>query len=404
MKYDVVIVGAGPSGSTAAKNLAEKGKKVLIIDKQKFPRDKPCGGGIPTRVMKQFPYIKEFIDSISYGSYTHSSSLKYTLKFMRKKPFLATVLRNDFDNALLKLALNAGATFLNNNAAKEVTIQNDKVIILLDNNKIIESEIVLGCDGIKSIVAEKTNLCKELNETCTCVVQEQPMSEKQLEKYFTDKKIVHLFIKTQGIAGYGWIFPKKKHINIGMGQFESALDSSKPKKNLKYSYEKYINFLKEKKMLPQDFPVENLKGGLLPVFPLKKTYSERVLLCGDAAGFINSITGEGIYYAMASGEIAANVASDSIDSNDMSSEFLSKYQDIWYNKFGKDLKCLSRFNKMWGTDSEKIVKLMSKDKKFAQLIIGVTGGRISISKYKIVLITRYIYALLKDFFSTKLGI
>ena len=64
MKYDVVIVGAGPSGSTAAKNLAEKGKKVLIIDKQKFPRDKPCGGGIPTRVMKQFPYIKEFIDSV----------------------------------------------------------------------------------------------------------------------------------------------------------------------------------------------------------------------------------------------------------------------------------------------------------------------------------------------------
>ncbi len=401
MKYDVVIVGAGPSGSTAAKNLAENGKKVLIIDKQKFPRDKPCGGAIPTRVMKQFPYVEEFIDSISYGSYTHSSSLKYTLKFVREKPFLATVIRKDFDDGLVKLAVNAGATFLNSKAVKDVTTQKDKVVLLLDDNEKIEAKIVLGCDGMRSIVAEKTNLCKKMDDICISVVQEQPMSTQQLQKYFTDKKIVHLFIKTQGIAGYGWIFPKKKHINIGMGQFESAVDSSKPRPNLKESYKKYIKLLKEKKMLPKDFPIENVKGGTLPVFPLKKTYSDRVLICGDAAGFINSITGEGIYYAMASGEMAANVALESLDSDDMSSEFLSKYQDLWYDKFGKDLKLLGRFNKMWGTDSEKIVRLLSKDLKFAKLIIGITGGRISISRYRIKLIIRYIYVLIKDFFSKK---
>ena len=401
MKYDVVIVGAGPSGSTAAKNLAENGKKVLIIDKQKFPRDKPCGGAIPTRVMKQFPYVEEFIDSISYGSYTHSSSLKYTLKFVREKPFLATVIRKDFDDGLVKLAVNAGATFLNSKAVKDVTTQKDKVVLLLDDNEKIEAKIVLGCDGMRSIVAEKTNLCKKMDDICISVVQEQPMSTQQLQKYFTDKKIVHLFIKTQGIAGYGWIFPKKKHINIGMGQFESAVDSSKPRPNLKESYKKYIKLLKEKKMLPKDFPIENVKGGTLPVFPLKKTYTDRVLICGDAAGFINSITGEGIYYAMASGEMAANVALESLDSDDMSSEFLSKYQDLWYDKFGKDLKLLGRFNKMWGTDSEKIVRLLSKDLKFAKLIIGITGGRISISKYRTKLIIRYIYVLIKDFFSKK---
>jgi len=396
MKYDVVIVGAGPSGSTAAKNLAENGKKVLIIDKQKFPRDKPCGGAIPTRVMKQFPYVEEFIDSISYGSYTHSSSLKYTLKFVREKPFLATVIRKDFDDGLVKLAVNAGAMFLNSKAVKDVTTQKDKVVLLLDDNEKIEAKIVLGCDGMRSIVAEKTNLCKKMDDICISVVQEQPMSIQQLQKYFTDKKIVHLFIKTQGIAGYGWIFPKKKHINIGMGQFESAVDSSKPRPNLKESYKKYIKLLKEKKMLPKDFPIENVKGGTLPVFPLKKTYSDRVLICGDAAGFINSITGEGIYYAMASGEMAANVALESLDSDDMSSEFLSKYQDLWYDKFGKDLKLLGRFNKMWG-----IVRLLSKDLKFAKLIIGITGGRISISRYRTKLIIRYIYVLIKDFFSKK---
>ena len=401
MKYDVVIVGAGPSGSTAAKNLAENGKKVLIIDKQKFPRDKPCGGAIPTRVMKQFPYVEEFIDSISYGSYTHSSSLKYTLKFVRDKPLLATVIRKDFDDGLVKLAVNAGAMFLNSKTVKDVTTQKDKAVLLLDDKEKIEAKIVLGCDGMRSIVAEKTNLCKKMDDICICVVQEQPMSAQQLQKYFTDKKIVHLFIKTQGIAGYGWIFPKKKHINIGMGQFESAVDLSKPRPNLKESYKKYIKLLKEKKMLPKDFPIENVKGGTLPVFPLKKTYSDRVLICGDAAGFVNSITGEGIYYAMASGEMAANVALESLDSDDMSSEFLSKYQDLWYDKFGKDLKLLGRFNKMWGNDSERFVRLLSKDLKFAKLIVGITGGRISISRYRTKIIIRYIYVLIKDFFSKK---
>jgi flavin-dependent dehydrogenase len=77
------------------------------------------------------------------------------------------------------------------------------------------------------------------------------MSAKQLDTYFTEKRLAHLFIKTQGIVGYGWIFPKKKHINIGLGKFESAKDSSKPKINLKESYEKYIELLKDEKILPR---------------------------------------------------------------------------------------------------------------------------------------------------------
>ncbi len=401
MKYDVVIVGAGPAGSTAAKCLAEHKKKVLIIDKEKFPREKPCGGGLPTRVMEQFPYIEEFIDSISYGCSFHSQSQKYSMKLVRDKPLLATVLRKDFDNSLLKLAVNAGATFLDNKTVKDVTVKKDRVIISLDDEKKIEAKIVFGCDGMRSVVAEKTNLCKKMDKICICLVQEQPMTTQQLKKYFTDKKITHLFIKTQGIAGYGWIFPKKKHLNIGMGQFESAVDETKTKLNLKESYTKYIKFLKEKEMIPESFPIKNVKGGTLPIFPLEKTYSDRALICGDAAGFINSITGEGVYYAMASGEIAANVANEAIDSNDVSDEFLSKYQDIWFEKFGKDLKLLGRFNKMWGNDSEKIIRLLSKDIKFAKLIIGITGGRISVTKYKWKLILRYLYVRVKDVFSKK---
>ena len=233
MKYDVVVVGAGPAGSTAAKCLAEKGINVLLIDKSKFPRDKPCGGGLPTRVWKRFPYIEELIDSVSYGSITHSSSLKYKFEFIRDKPLIVTVLRNEFDNGLVKIAVEKGATFFDGKQVTDIMIYDDKTTIQLDDRKKIEAQVVIGCDGIKSIVAEKSELSQKDSKKCIGLLQEKSMTAKQLDTFFTEKRLVHLFIKTQGIAGYGWIFPKKKHINIGMGVFESVLDPSKPKINLK---------------------------------------------------------------------------------------------------------------------------------------------------------------------------
>ena len=399
MKYDVVIVGAGPSGSTAAKCLAEKGVTVLLIDKKKFPRDKPCGGGLPTRVLKRFPYIESLIDSISYGSVTYSSSLEYKFEIKRENPFLATVLREKFDDGLVKIAKDNGASFLSGKAVIDLKIQQDKAIVNLEDGTDVETKIVIGCDGMKGIIAKKSNLCEKVDDICTSVLQEQPMETKQIEKYFTDKRMVHLFIKAQGIAGYGWIFPKKECINIGIGEFESVVNKSKPKIKLKEVYAKYIDVLKEKKLLPNDFKIENLKGSTLPVFPINKTYTNRVLICGDAAGFINPITGEGIYYAMASGEIVADVVAEALEVNDTSERFLSKYQKLWKNDFGKDLELLGRFNKEWGKHTEKFIRLLTRDETFAKLIIGITGGRISFYKYKRKLILRYIYVLLKDFFN-----
>ena len=153
--------------------------------------------------------------------------------------------------------------------------------------------------------------------------------------------------------------------------------------------------------MPKSFTIKNVNGATLPVFPLEKTYTDHVLLCGDAAGFINSITGEGIYYAMVSGEIAAGVAAEALEADDTSEQSLSRYQIRWKDDFGKDLKIIGRFNRRWGTESEKLVRLLSKDEKLAKLIVGVTGGQLSISKYKIKLLLRYIYASIKDLFSKK---
>jgi flavin-dependent dehydrogenase len=298
----------------------------------------------------------------------------------------------------VELAKKKGTELLYNKAVVDVKIKKDKATVVMEDGEEIETEIIIGADGMRSIVAEKTNLREKTDDICTCLMQEQPMEEKQLDKYFSEKRIIHIFIKTQGIAGYGWVFPKKKHVNIGIGEFKTAVDKSKPKTSLKETYEKHIELLKKMKLLPGDFKIENLKGSTLPVFPVEKTYSDRVLICGDAAGFINPITGEGIYYAMASGEIAAEVVVEALNKGDTSENMLSKFQKQWKKDFGRDLELLGRFNQQWGKKSEKIVKLLTRDEKLAKLIIGVTGGQISISRYKLLLLTRYIYVTLRDFF------
>jgi geranylgeranyl reductase family protein len=276
MDYDVVIVGAGPAGATAAKKLAESGTTVLLIDKRKFPADKPCGGGLPNRVVKRFPYIEPFIDAISYGSTTYSMGKKYAFQMKRQSPLLYTVSRKYFDNELVKLALSAGAEIRTETLVSNISINSNDVTIKLASKEKIVSKMVIGADGTHSLVAEKTGLRDKKQPICRCLVTEEYLSEKQIEKYFSKNRMVSLFIKTQGIAGYGWMFPKKNCVNIGIGEFESAISLNTPRANLKHIFSQFIDELKTEKMLPAAFEITNLKGGTLPIFPLKKTYTDRV--------------------------------------------------------------------------------------------------------------------------------
>ena len=161
MKYDVVVVGTGPAGSTAAKYLAEHAVNVLLLDKQSFPREKPCGGGLPTRVIKRFPYVDKLIESISYGSITYSSTLKYKLTIERDRPLLAMIQRTSFDHELVKLAVEKGATFLENKQVVDLKRDTDKITVILQTGETIDAQIVIGCDGIRSVVAEKTHLVEK---------------------------------------------------------------------------------------------------------------------------------------------------------------------------------------------------------------------------------------------------
>ena len=406
MKFDVTVVGAGPAGSTTAKFLAEKGVKVLLIDKDRFPRDKPCGGGIPLRTLKRFRYLREeddLIDSYSYGGYAYSPSLKYRVELQKNEPLLAMVIRKKFDHGLVKLAVNSGAVFIDNRSAEDIKILRDKTRVTLNNGEHIESQIVIGADGIWSNIAKKSGMIQNRRNICICIFQEYQMSKEILDRFFTEKRLGYLHFNIQGICGYGWVFPKKERINIGVAEFQHAVKNRlKKKMNLKEVYTMYIKILRKTGVIPDNIKVEEVKGAALPIYPAKKICSNRIVLCGDAAGLANPATGEGIYYAMSSGKIAADVVTKSLETGDTSAKFLSRYQQIWEKDFGREMKILFRISKRrWGRKNEKIFRLIESDKKTTDMLYDIIIGQSNIMGYRWKMIQHILYLYLKDKFKSK---
>ena len=400
MKYDVVIVGAGPAGSTAANFLSKKGIKTLLIDKNTFPRDKPCGGGITNNALKKYKYIKEhgLINSYSYSGIFYSSSLKYKVEIQKNEPIIGMISRKKFDHGLVNIAIDSGANFLHGKKVIDIKILKDNAKIILDNGLTIDSQIVIGADGVWSTITKKMGLGQHNKIFGVSIFEEYPTSTKTIDKYFTDKRIVHGHIRILGLAGYGWVFPKKECINIGVVDYISSKSKLDDKKNLKNIYRKYIQILKESKIIPNDIKINKLRGAVLPYCPIKKTFTDRVIICGDAAGLINPLTGEGIDYAMYSGEIAADVISKSLENGNVSSQFLSKYEKKWKSDFGKNILLLSHASREWGKGEEHLIKLASEDKKMADIFFEIGVGNSSIKKYKWKLASRLIYLKFKNLF------
>ena len=110
-EYDVIVVGAGPAGSTAASILAERNLSVLLLDKDVFPRWKPCGGGLTIKTLNRFPYVKKVVDSYSYGGCVYSPSLEQYVSKTLEEPLIAMVSRRRFDEYLVKRAVEKGVVF-----------------------------------------------------------------------------------------------------------------------------------------------------------------------------------------------------------------------------------------------------------------------------------------------------
>jgi geranylgeranyl reductase family protein len=356
LRCDVAIVGAGPAGTTAARFLAKKGFKVILAEKKQVPKEKICGGMLTPRVFERFADLrskmKRLVVSTSYGACLYPPSMKSNLQHTTTSPVGFMVLRKKFDYTLLQMAMDYGAELVTNRV-RSLVIKPNVAQIILDDNTAIESKVVIGADGVGSVVAKETGLSPLLNHKkfALCGVSELEIGEKAVETYIGERRPIHLFFGFDNTFGYAWLFPKRSCVNIGLG---GILDKTK---DVKGSFTKFFGILKEKKMIPKNVQPKNFSAALIPVGgPIGKTYTDRVVLCGDAAGFVHPLTGEGIYYAMASGEIASKVITKAMECGEYTERRLSEYQATWMGDFGKGLIIDAKIQKIVITNIQRIAE------------------------------------------------
>ncbi len=334
--YDVIIVGAGPAGSTAAKCLMDfrPDTRVLLLDKaNQFPRPKPCGGYLGADVLNQFPYLKDkkgaFVESESHVGVLHSPDLRYKVSGRTR---MLGVLRSAFDAYLVGLAQQTGVQIGHRSRVIDVKPTLDQVGIELDDGRKLSTKAVVGADGAASVVARRTGLHAgwQTHEVCRTIVKEIQVDPEYILDQYGPARPIHLFLQFNQIPGYAWVFPKTHHINVGLGCFANY-----PIRLIDY-FQLLIRLLKKWAMVPDAVDLRGIEAGICPtVGPLQTTQCDRVMLIGDAAGFVSPSTGAGIVPGMQSGLLAAQTLAEAADREQFDALFLQRYQVRWEKIIGR---------------------------------------------------------------------
>jgi len=281
-RYDVIIVGAGPGGAMAACALGQAGCRVLVLERQEWPRYKPCGGAIPARVFDSLPMacaqtIERRVTRVRFqlGEEQVCHDLHGAV---------AMVMRSRFDATLLA---QAQATV---HAGEGVTglEEGSHGIEVQTSHGRYQADYVVGADGASSVVARAAGL-RQGHVLGAALEAELAVPERLLEEFAETA----LFLFGAVADGYLWVFPKADHLSVGIGTFRN------PGHQLRQRLEEGVRRLG----LPAGL---RPRGHALPVYrrcePLQRG---RVLLVGDAAGLMDPLSGEGIRHALHSGRLAA---------------------------------------------------------------------------------------------------
>ena len=287
--FDVLVAGAGPAGSSTALHLARAGARVLMADKARFPRDKPCGGGLTGRALKRIPVdpspvVERDVDRFELR-------LRYGSRFARShdEPLIRMTQRRLLDAFLAERATHAGAELRDGARVTELELGETGVTARVGRDR-VRADVLVGADGANGVVARSAGLGEGIVRG---VAIEGNIPLEALSGDLRRTAVIELAVLP---GGYGWVFPKGDHANLGVGGWGSEGPRLRD----------HLARLAQAHGIHPDALMDT-RGHRLPM----RTHgtaagSGRVLLVGDAAGLVDPLSGDGMYEAFVSARLAAD--------------------------------------------------------------------------------------------------
>jgi geranylgeranyl reductase family protein len=369
---DVLIVGGGPAGATAARTLALAGARVRVLDRARFPRSKPCGGAVSMRALGRFPYLRDALQRISTRRLSRlyleaPSGVGITLT--SHAPAALMVRRVEFDALLLDLAREAGADVIEGVEVSRARESREGVWIGARDGREFDAPLVIAADGVNSVVARRLGINAGWPAARVAIDMMEETPGDTLRS--VDPETLWVAYGYGGSEGYAYVFPKAEHVNVGIGYvlewFRAHVDEAP------YDLQRrFVGELQQRGVLEGTSSRSHFTPFLIPVGgPLKKTSTKRVLLAGDAGGFVNGITAEGIYYAMVSGDLAGRAAARGATAG---------YERLWRREIGPELRDAVLVQRHLLTTPDRINRLVGAAHRapdVADVIIRYAMGEVS---------------------------
>ena len=303
--YDVVIVGMGPAGATAACELSRAGLSVLAIDKHRHPRYKVCGGGLSVRIEQLLdPGFMSVVEETIFGiQFLYRGQESLTIE--SPNPIAYMVMRDRFDHYLVQQAQGAGAEIHEEEQPQSFRPLPDGIEVTTDRG-CYHARVLIGADGANSQVAR--HLFPGRRQRCIPTLESEIEVRPALQYPAMGKAVIDIGACSMG---YAWVFPKQGRLSVGVGEFQSKPAS------LKKTFDRFV--WGEKGLASLDVPKPI--GHPLPLFSRTDLSPEpgpddlvkgQALLVGDAGHLVDPLFGEGIYYAVRSGRMAATAVLDQL--------------------------------------------------------------------------------------------
>ena len=356
--FDVAIIGSGPSGASTAFHLGKQGISTVIIEKEKLPRYKTCGGGFVNRGKKNMPFdINEVIEREFFAVDSYFNKGKIHYQSSKKKPIITMIMRDTFDNLIVDKAKEFGVDLLENYTLKSIEFLEDKSILNTSQGN-ISANFVIAADGVLSPTAKMAGWKKDTRKLIPALEYEVEVSDDDFNRLSHNVR----FDIDAVPYGYAWSFPKKNHLSLGV------LTTKKGKINLKEYYKKYLKTLGIKTIVK-----ENAHGFQIPIAPRADGFvKNNVFLIGDAAGFAEPITAEGISNAILSGKYVAEAIIESNLNLNLAEKFYLEKLNVKLLPELKSGMTLSKF--FYHNNPVRNYLLKKNGQRFSDLMVDILHG------------------------------